>query len=229
MVFPFLGFLGDILGFCLENPPEMGLRDPNAGGFGGGPRFWGSILGFRVENLPQMGLRDPHRRGGLGGSPFLGVFGGLWGLILGFCVENPPQMGVGDPNAGGFGGGSRFLGVSGGLWVSILGFCVENPPEMGLRDPNAEDLGGGPHLWGSLGVDFEVLCGEPPQMGGETPVGGVGGVGSPFLGVSGGRFWGSVWKPPPQMGLGDPNAEDLGGVPISGGPWGSLGVDFGVL
>ena len=35
------GLWGSILGFCVENPPQMGLRDPNAEGFGGGSPFLG--------------------------------------------------------------------------------------------------------------------------------------------------------------------------------------------
>ena len=173
-------------------------------------------------------------------------------MILGFCVENPPQMGLGDPNAGGFGGGSRFLGVSGGLWVSILGFRVENPPQMGGETPVGGGLGEwGPHFWGSLGVDFGVLCGEAPQMGlGDLSKRGWGG--SPFVGVSVGLLGlilGFCVENPPQMGLGDPNVggfgggspflggfdaenspEIGGGTPIGGGVWegphfwGSLGV-----
>ena len=78
-----------ILGFCVEKPPEMGMRDPNAQGFGGGSPFvgvsvglLGSILGFCVEKPPQMGLRDPSM-GGVGGwsSHFWGFWGTFWGSV----------------------------------------------------------------------------------------------------------------------------------------------------
>ena len=87
---PFLGVFGglwgSILGFCVENPPQMGLGGPNAEDLGGVPisgGLWGWILGFCEKNPPGTG----------GQTPVWGAWGvgrHFWGSLGGFYEENPP-------------------------------------------------------------------------------------------------------------------------------------------
>ena len=102
----------------------------------------------------------------------------------------------------------------------ILGFCVENPPKWGERPPWGGLGEWGLHFWGSLGVDFGVLCGNPPpKWGWGTPMLRIWG-GSPFLGVSGGGFWGSVRRTPPEQEDRPPCGGPGLSVATFGGLWG---------
>ena len=95
----------------------------------------------------------------------------------------------------------------------MRGFDEEKPAEMGLGDLSVGGAGGVPicgGLWGSI-LGFCVE--KPPQMGlGDPNAEGFGG-GSPFLGVFGGRFWGSVWRTPLKWGWGTQMLGVLGGGP----------------
>ena len=125
--------------------------------------------------------------------------------MRGFDEENPAEMGLGDPSVGG-------VPICGGLWGTFWGSVWRNSLKWGWGTPVGGGLGGVPicggRFWGSV-WRTPAKWAERPQCWGFW-----GGVP-----ISGG-LWRSILgfcvENPPQMGLGDPNAEGLGGSPFVG-------------